>query len=81
MAIPIDKKFVPCRHDDDMHAVGKYNVPNGCAVFPDDREQDLCGQHVINGGMNEGYELIVIFDIGFYKKYLGKTEAEIQADD
>jgi len=73
MAIPIEEKFVPCRHDDGTHAVGRYKTPEGCICFPNDREQDLCGQHVMRDGMNgDNVELILVYDVGFYKMFLGE---------
>lgn len=81
MSITLEMELVPCRFGDNMHAVGHYITPNGCACFPEDKEQDLCGQHVIKGGMNEGYDLTIVYDIGFYKRYLGPTKfAELQRE-
>ena len=71
--IPIKREVVPCRHGDEMHAVGKYKTPQGCACFPNDREQDLCGQHVIkNGTIGDDVELILVYDVGFYEQWLGR---------
>lgn len=47
-----------CRHNDGMEAVARFSTPNGCACFPDDREQDLCMQHIVKWGMNEGAVMI-----------------------
>lgn len=35
-----------CRHAHGVEAVIRVSVPSGCTCFPDDREQDLCAQHV-----------------------------------
>lgn len=48
-----------CRHCDD-HAVARYKTPQGCVCFPDDREQDLCMQHIIKDGMiGDDVEMII----------------------
>ena len=38
-----------CRHGDGP-AVARFRTPNGCVCFPDDREQDLCPQHIVKDG-------------------------------
>lgn len=55
-----------------MHAVGQYSTPEGCACYPNDRVQNLCGQHVIKGGMIGDYALVLIYDRAFYEMYFGK---------
>ena len=72
--IPIEEKLVPCRHGEKCeHAVGKYKTPEGCFCFPNDREQNLCGQHVYKDGtIGDNVELILVYDVGFYEQYLGR---------
>lgn len=78
MTIPIEEKMVNCRFAPEVkdgpgctsHAVGKYVLPTGCACYTDDREQDLCGQHVMNAEpLSGGMELVLIYDAEFYKMY------------
>jgi hypothetical protein len=80
MAIPVEKKSVPCSLGDGMHAVGHYRTPKGCVARPDDREQDLCAQHVVSDGpIGDDVELILIYDIDFYIQWLGARQvAEVQ---
>jgi len=35
-----------CRFCDD-EAVAKYTFSNGCVCYPEDREQNLCLQHIV----------------------------------
>jgi hypothetical protein len=71
MGIPVENLEVPCRFGDNDAAVGRYETPEGCACFPDDRVQDLCGQHVIQDGMIGDSKLTKIYRPGFYAWYLG----------
>ena len=58
-------------------AVGKYLTPEGCVCRPDDREQARCQQHVYRGGMNgDGVDLLEIYDLSFYREYLGNDVVE-----
>lgn len=36
-----------CRFDDGNYAVGRFAFSDGCVCYPDDKEQDLCIQHVV----------------------------------
>ena len=70
MSIPIEEKLVNCIFGDTMHAVGRYNAPDGIACFPDEKIFDLCGQHVIKSEpLHDGMELVLIYDKSFYKWY------------
>ena len=40
-----------CRFGDGSLAVARFATPRGCVCYPDDREQDLCYQHVIKWGI------------------------------
>ena len=51
----------PCRFNDGLPAVARFSTPTGCVCYPDDREQDLCGQHVIKGGMGDDATIIKIY--------------------
>lgn len=47
-----------------MEAVARFKTPQGCVCYPDDREQDLCMQHVIKDGMiGPGVEIITDYRI------------------
>ena len=35
-----------CRFGDD-EAIGRFSLSQGCIVYPDDREQDLCSHHAL----------------------------------
>jgi hypothetical protein len=39
-------------------AIARYAMDRGCVCFPDDREQDLCAQHVVRATPLGGMELI-----------------------
>ena len=53
-----------CRFNDGMEAVARFKTPQGCVCYPDDREQDLCMQHVIKDGMiGPGVEIITDYRI------------------
>ncbi len=68
--IPIEEKAVPCRFGDGNLAVARYETPQGCVCFPDDRLQDLCGQHVIKDGMiGNDVRLIIIYNPDFCERY------------
>ena len=41
----MESKTEPCRHCG-TPAVAHVAVPEGCVVFPDDRDQWLCAQHL-----------------------------------
>lgn len=45
--VPVNEQAMPCRFGCKT-AIGRFSVPEGCACFPDDTEQDLCPQHVIS---------------------------------
>jgi len=65
--ITVDPRIVPCRFDHNTPAVGRYKTPDGCVCYPDDREQDLCAQHVIKNGMiGDRVALVVIYEPFFY---------------
>lgn len=64
--IPVDEKIVPCRFGDSSPAVGRYETPEGCVCFPQDRVQDLCAQHVIKDGMIGDARLVLIYQPSFY---------------
>src|SRR5438132_14028642 len=44
----ISKMIVPkCRMCDSL-AIGRFSLDRGCVVYPDDKVQNLCPQHVID---------------------------------
>ncbi|OGG81334.1 hypothetical protein A3H77_00590 [Candidatus Kaiserbacteria bacterium RIFCSPLOWO2_02_FULL_56_11] len=47
--IPVERRNdVPCRHGCTVRgAVARVETLAGCACFPEDRVQDLCGQHFL----------------------------------
>jgi len=49
-----------CRFRDKSPAKARYKTPQGCVCFPEDREQDLCEQHIIKWGIIDcdGVELL-----------------------
>jgi hypothetical protein len=52
-----------CRHCGSP-AVARFKTPQGCVCFPEDREQDLCMQHIIKDGMlGEGVEVVADYTI------------------
>ncbi len=72
--IPIEERVVPCRFGDESPAVGRYETPQGCVCFPNDRTQDLCAQHVIKDGLiGAGVRLILIYQPWFYEEQQGIT--------
>ena len=44
-------------------AVARFALPQGCACYPDDREQALCVQHVVNAEPIGAMELIEVLDV------------------
>ena len=47
-----------CRFCDDL-AVAVFDLPRGCACFPDDRVQALCMQHIVKANDLAGMSLKV----------------------
>ena len=45
-----------CRFCDDL-AVAVFDLPRGCACFPDDRVQALCMQHIVKANDLAGMSL------------------------
>jgi hypothetical protein len=43
------------------YAVARFKTPNGCVCYPDDREQDLCAQHIIKWGVIGESELMQVY--------------------
>lgn len=43
-------------------AVAQFSLPGGCFCYPNDREQDLCPQHIINAEPIKGMKLVKIHD-------------------
>jgi len=77
----LERKIVPRRFDDGLHAVGMYETPEGCVCFPQDRTQNLCGQHVIKNGMiGGGVRLVVVYDLSFYEWHYGNEFAALKAE-
>jgi hypothetical protein len=50
-----------CRHNDGMEAVARFRTPEGCICFPEDKEQDLCAQHIVKWGVNGTATVIKIY--------------------
>jgi hypothetical protein len=42
----------------DSAAVARFRLPGGCWVYPEDREQDLCCQHIVKATPPAGMELV-----------------------
>jgi hypothetical protein len=62
-----------CRHCDSP-AVARFKTPNGCVCFPEDREQDLCMQHIIKDGMlGKGVEVIADYRVSGYQLTFDKN--------
>ena len=82
MSIPVEVKEVPCRFGDHSPAVGRYKTPEGCVCYPDDREQDLCAQHIIKDGMiGERVELILVYQPSFYENWWGRDQIEFDYNE
>jgi hypothetical protein len=53
-----------CRFGDGLPAVARFRTPYGCICYPDDREQNLCGQHILRWGINdEGPEPVEVLQV------------------
>lgn len=50
-----------CRHGDGDRAVARFSTPQGCACFPEDREQDLCAQHIVKWGVHECDAVLAVY--------------------
>lgn len=50
-------------------AAGRFKLDTGCFCYPDDREQDLCPQHIIRATPVGSFELLVKYydSIVFYE--------------
>lgn len=58
-----------CRHGDGYPAVARFRCERGCVVFPSDREQDLCAQHVVGWGfIDDSAEVIAIYHMETAKR-------------
>ncbi len=63
---PMTSKLVipQCRFGDGP-AAARFRTPQGCVCFPDDREQDLCMQHIIKDGtLGDKVEMIEDYTLG-----------------
>ena len=61
LEVPVTERGdVPCRHGC-VRAMARFATSEGCAVFPDDREQDLCLQHVYTWGFVGGVLPVLIY--------------------
>ena len=59
-----EAKEVPCRFQErgcQGVAIARYALAEGCACFPDDREQDLCLQHVMKDGQIDGIRPLIVY--------------------
>lgn len=70
---PVVVAEVPCRFGcpSPSVAVGRYTMDAGCLCYPDDREQDLCAQHVLRANPRGSMELVQIHQPSFYASYFG----------
>ena len=50
-----------CRHDHNVLAVARFSVDEGCVCFPEDREQDLCAQHIVKWGIIGNWSLLKVY--------------------
>ena len=51
-----------CRFEDGSPAVARLSTPRGCVCFPEDREQDLCAQHIVKWGIFGDAEIIKVYN-------------------
>lgn len=65
--IPVEEKVVPCRFGDRDPAIARFKFSEGCACFPDDREQDLCIHHAYKSEPLGTMEPVLIYDPSGYK--------------
>ena len=66
--IPVEKKLVPCRFGCE-YAIARFALPNGCFCYPDEREQDLCAQHVVRTSFtSDGMHVVHVYDADFCRQ-------------
>lgn len=70
----------PCRFPHDDIAVVRVAVPDGCACYPDDREQDLCLQHWLDISPRGSVEVIRSYGV-FICRMDGTPAATLRWDD
>ena len=52
-------------------ALGRFALDKGCLCYPDDREQDLCQQHVVRATPLGSMELLVDYTLdGSFTRWL-----------
>lgn len=47
-------------------AIAQFAMDRGCACYPNDRQQDLCVQHIISAEPLGSMELSQLYDAGAY---------------
>jgi 8-oxo-dGTP pyrophosphatase MutT (NUDIX family) len=62
-------------------AVGHYKLSKGCFCFPDDKEQDLCAQHVVSATPIDSFELAHKYPNSdwFYSHYSSQVKSQSYA--
>lgn len=50
-----------CRFGD-RPAIARYALSDGCVCYPDDREQDLCVQHILRATPLGTMKKLVVYD-------------------
>jgi len=69
--VPFIEEDSVCRFEGCSHpALGEYTTPNGCACYPDDRQQKLCVQHAITAEPLGEMKLTTIFNLSLYEDLL-----------
>jgi hypothetical protein len=56
-----ERHDMQCRFGCKQPAIARFSTPQGCACFPNDRVQDLCGQHFLKAESIAGMYTICIF--------------------
>lgn len=54
--------MIACRFGDSSPAVARFAMDRGCVCYRDDREQDLCAQHIINAEPLGSMEVIEVYE-------------------
>jgi hypothetical protein len=48
--------------------IARFKTPNGCVCFPEDKEQDLCAQHIIKDGFIGEFKLLKVYNAEICKE-------------
>ena len=69
--------IIRCRFGDGMLAVARFSTPRGCVCHPEDRDQDLCAQHVVKWGVI-GEAVVSKIYLPDIAKDLGLAEGQVR---